>query len=180
MRNTYFFSWVYVAAGARPRRKEPPDCCAAAWNALLAHAFQRLRYHFAERCPNIAGDRDHRRSNTSRTRSSAAASTLASIRARRPPPRLILITPLRPPEARGCSLVVELETSVDASAIRIAAIHRRRIEPSRSKVWAVCFHNAALYRLYPTPSPMGSNHAQSRNCRRPAFTTVFVIAWSGG
>jgi hypothetical protein len=25
---------------------------------------------------------------------------------------------------------------------------------------------------YPAPSPMGSNHAQSRNCRRPAFTTV--------
>ena len=71
--------------------------------------------------PYIAGDRDHRRSRTSRIRASAAASTLASTRTRRPPPRLISITPLRPPAARGCSLLVETAGSVGASEILAAA-----------------------------------------------------------
>jgi hypothetical protein len=72
--------------------------------------------------PHIAGDRDHRRSSTSRTRASAAASTLASTRTRRPPPRWISIRPLRAPDpARGCPLGAELAASVDASAIRTAA-----------------------------------------------------------
>jgi hypothetical protein len=46
--------------------------------------------------PYVARDRNHRRSSTSRTRAKAAASTFASTRTRRPPPRLISISPLRP------------------------------------------------------------------------------------
>ena len=59
----------------------------------------------AGREPNsyVARDRNHRRSSTSRTRAKAAASTFASTRTRRPPPRLISIRPLRPDVAgRDC------------------------------------------------------------------------------
>ncbi len=45
--------------------------------------------------PNIAGDRNHRRSSTSRTRASASGSTCASTRIRRRLPRSISISPFR-------------------------------------------------------------------------------------
>ena len=45
--------------------------------------------------PDIAGDRNHRRSSTSRTRASASGSTCASTRIRRRLPRSISISPFR-------------------------------------------------------------------------------------
>jgi hypothetical protein len=86
-----------------------------------AEAASHIGVPGGEPYPYIAGARDHRRSSTSTTRASAAASTLASTGTRRPPPRLISISPLRPPApARDCPLVAELAASADASAIRTA------------------------------------------------------------
>jgi hypothetical protein len=100
-----------AGAVGRERRALDQACVALEGGEWLA---------FAVPYPHITRDRDRRRSSTSRTRASAAASTLASTRTRRPPPRLISINPVRTPPARGCSLVVEVGDSVDASAIRTA------------------------------------------------------------
>src|SRR5271163_4821187 len=82
----------------------------------------------AGRKPNsyVARDRNHRRSSTSRTRAKAAASTFASTRTRRPPPRLISISPLRPEVAgRNCGSSPDGGFGISATrsgpAIRTAA-----------------------------------------------------------
>jgi len=75
--------------------------------------------------PYVARDRNHRRSSTSRTRAKAAASTFASTRTRRPPPRLISISPLRPEVAgRDCggpSDGFDISATGPGPAIRTAA-----------------------------------------------------------